>query len=299
MTVPRTIRLAHAKVNPFLRVLGRRDDGYHDIETLIVPIGLADEIEIVEADDLRLVIDGDHAGHVPVGEENLAVRAARMLALACGQHEAVEIRLTKRIPVAAGLGGGSADAAAALTMLAERWACPSEMVQEVAVRLGSDVPALLLGGWTIARGRGERLEPVPPQAGTWIVAPADFGISAADAYRWWDEDGGTTGPDPAPFLDALRAGDFEAAGLLMHNDLEPGILRRYPDLEETRARLLADGALGAVVTGSGPTVVALAHPSELAPDDSNVHFRIQSPASYPLDEGPSVRARRSPAARRA
>ena len=112
----------------------------------------------------------------------------------------------------------------------------------------------------LARGRGERVEPVEVAPCRWRVIPAAFGISAADAYGWWDEDGGVTGPDPGPLLAALASGDLEAAGRSLFNDLEAPILRRHPELEVTKAQLVAEGAFGAVVSGSGPSVAGLYPP---------------------------------------
>ena len=129
--------------------------------------------------------------------------------------------------------------------------------RRVAASVGSDVPALLAGTPVLARGRGERVEPAQVAPCRWRVIPAGFGITAAEAYGWWDEDGGHTGPDPSGLLEALAAGDLETAGPLLFNDLEAPILRRHPELEETKARLLAEGAFGAVISGSGPSVAGL------------------------------------------
>jgi 4-diphosphocytidyl-2-C-methyl-D-erythritol kinase len=254
-------RLAHAKVNPFLRVLGRRGDGFHDIETLVHPIDLADDLTVrqISGDDV-LRVGGPHAAGVPTGSENLVLRSAAALRTALGREDGVEIELLKEIPMAAGLGGGSADAAAVLDALAELWTCPAEIVRAVAEEIGSDVPAMLFEEPVLARGRGENVAPVEVQPCTWRVIPAAFGISAADAYRWWDEDGGTTGPDPAPLLAALASGDLEVAGRLLFNDQEGPVLRRHPQLEGAKARLLREGALGAVVSGSGPSVAGLYPP---------------------------------------
>ena len=256
-------RLAHAKVNPFLRVLGSRPDGYHEIETLVHPIDLADDLVITggarEGPTVR--VDGPFAAGVPPGPDNLVMRAIGAMREAC-EPVSPEVTLTKRIPVAAGLGGGSADAAATLLGLAELCGAASTMDEllEIASSLGSDVPALLFEAPILARGRGEIVSEIEIQPCRWRVIPAAFGIAAADAYRWWDEDGGITGPDPGPLLDALVVGDLQAAGRLLFNDLEGPILRRHPEVEEAKSRLLAEGALGAVVSGSGPSVAGLYPP---------------------------------------
>ena len=254
-------RQAHAKVNPFLRVLGRREDGYHEVETLVHPIDLSDDLtvrQIAEGDAIQLHATGPLAAQLPPATENLVVVAAIALREAVGREaEGLDISLEKRIPVAAGLGGGSADAAAVLDALAELWDCEPELIARVAAEVGSDVPALLAETPVIARGRGERIEPVEVAPCRWRVIPANYGIAVADAFGWWDEDGGVTGPDPGPLLEALAAGDLEAAGRLLFNDLEGPILRRHPQLEDAKARLIAQGAFGAVVSGSGPSVAGL------------------------------------------
>jgi 4-diphosphocytidyl-2-C-methyl-D-erythritol kinase len=261
---------APAKINLFLRVRGRRPDGYHDLDTLIQPITLADGVRVRWADGLSLAVAGDRAGEAPRGEENLALRAARRLAQACGGRRGAAILLAKRIPVAAGLGGGSADAAAVLRALDRLWGCglgPSGLA-EVALDLGSDVPALVHGGAVLVRGRGEDLEPMATPRTWWALLPSDAGVAAAEAYRWWDQAGGSTGPDPSALLGSLAAVDPTALGGTLFNDLQAGVEAHRPDVTEARERLLEAGALGAVMCGSGPTVAGLArdgqHADELA-----------------------------------
>ena len=230
-------RDAHAKINVYLHVLGRRPDGYHDIESLIVPVSLADDVVVRAAPELRLVIHGEL--DVPTDRSNLVVVAAEMLAVACGVEPLAEIALTKRIPAAAGLGGGSADAAATLLALNELWAVGLEgdELAAVAAEVGSDVPALLRGGPVLVRGRGEIVEPASSDPAWWVLVPQPFALATADVYRWWDEDGGP------------REGD---------NHLESVVLSRFPEAAAARDRLLAEGARRAILCGSGPTVAGLA-----------------------------------------
>jgi 4-diphosphocytidyl-2-C-methyl-D-erythritol kinase len=252
---------ARAKVNVFLRVLGRREDGYHDLESLVVPIALADRITFrpAERGDVRLVVTGGVGHSVPADERNLVVVAARLLSARCGGGGGALIELDKRIPAAAGLGGGSADAAATLDALNRLWRCDlgAAELAEVAAEVGSDVPALLHGGPVMVRGRGEIVEPAPTAGMWWVVVPQPFAISTADAYRWWDEDGGSTGPDPRPVLEAAARGDLDALATLAFNDLQGPVFRRHPHLEEARMELLRAGALAAILCGSGPTLVGL------------------------------------------
>jgi 4-diphosphocytidyl-2-C-methyl-D-erythritol kinase len=251
---------APAKINPFLRVLGRRDDGYHDVETMIQPVTLADGVQAAPAPDgFTLTVAGERTEGVPAGEENLVVRAARALAEATEIDRGARILLAKRIFVAAGLGGGSADAAATLRALDRLWALGMgvEGLEAVAARIGSDVPALLPGGPVMVRGRGELVEPAEASPTWWVLIPFTFGLSSAQAYGWWDQDGVGPGPDPWPLLEALRAGDLPEAGQRLANDLGAGVVRRYPIVGEAIERVLEAGALGALVCGSGPTVAGL------------------------------------------
>jgi 4-diphosphocytidyl-2-C-methyl-D-erythritol kinase len=255
---------AAAKLNPFLRVLGLRSDGFHDVETLVQPITLADGVRAAHRDrGFGLAITGERAADIDPGSENLVLQAARALAEATGEQRGARLMVVKRIPVAAGLGGGSADAAATLRALDRLWGWgmgPAGL-REIAAGLGSDVPALLEGGPVLAGGRGDRVEPVQLPKTWWVVAPAPFGIASAEAYGWWDQEGGPTGPDPTNLMAALREGDLAAAGPMLFNDLEGPVLRRRPPVAEARQRLLDAGALGAVLCGSGPTVAGLAHDS--------------------------------------
>ncbi|MEX0754636.1 MAG: 4-(cytidine 5'-diphospho)-2-C-methyl-D-erythritol kinase [Actinomycetota bacterium] len=267
------VRAAPAKLNVFLRIRGARDDGYHDLESLVLPLSLADTVTVASADALRVDVGGDDAftSAVDAGGMNLALVAALALGESCsGGPTGATITIDKRIPVAAGLGGGSADAAAVLLALQSLWGCglDTETLLEIAARIGSDVPSMVLGGAVVLRGRGERLEPVDVVPTWWCVVPFDFPTRSPDAYRWWDDQGGVTGPDPAPALDAIREGNVGELGRLLHNDLEPVVVARHPVIGRTKEALLDAGALGAVMSGSGPTVVALArtelHATELA-----------------------------------
>jgi len=255
-------RQANAKINVFLRVLRSRDDGYHDIESLVVPVSLADRITARPADELRVTMKGaeDLARKVPVGGLNLALVAALSLADECEHAGGAEVEIDKRIPVAAGLGGGSADAAATLGALNELWRCRLDMeaLADIAARVGSDVPAMLAGGPVLVRGRGDVIDPVTVDRLWWVVRSFDFGIRSPDGYRWWDEDRAPSGPDPAPLLLAATKGDPETLGPLLFNDLERPVFGRHPELAEAKAALLEAGALGAVMSGSGSSVAGLA-----------------------------------------
>jgi 4-diphosphocytidyl-2-C-methyl-D-erythritol kinase len=265
----RTIRRdAHAKVNLFLRVISMREDGYHEIESLVVPISLADRVVVRKAEELRVEIAGEPA--LSPGGLNLALVAALALADACAEAGGALVEIEKRIPVAGGLGGGSADAAATLLALNELWGCQVDdaTLEQIGERIGSDVPAMLSRESVLMGGRGERLAPAEVPPFHWVLVRLGFGVRSPDAYRWWDEDGAGTGPDPDRLLAAATAGDAEALGPLLFNDLERPVAARHPEIGEAARRLIGSGALGAVMSGSGSSVIGLArdeaHARELA-----------------------------------
>ncbi len=246
----------------FLRVHGEREDGYHEIESLVVPISLADQVTVRSSPKLRVAMKGEPAlaGDVPVGGLNLALVAALALADECPDAGGALIEIDKRIPVAAGLGGGSADAAATIEALNELWDCgvDAATLDELCGRIGSDVPAMRAGAPVTIAGRGERVEPTDVAPFDWVLVRFGFGVRSPDAYRWWDEDGGRTGPDAGPLLSAAAAGDPELLGPLLFNDLEASVVARHPPIGRAKKRLLDGGALGAVMSGSGSSVVGLA-----------------------------------------
>ncbi|HLB62443.1 MAG TPA: 4-(cytidine 5'-diphospho)-2-C-methyl-D-erythritol kinase [Actinomycetota bacterium] len=257
---------AHAKVNVFLRVLRAREDGYHDLASLVLPISLSDVVTVRPARELRVDVRGSLAGDVPPGGLNLALIAALALAEASAGTLGATIVIEKSIPVAAGLGGGSADAAATLVALNELWGCGlhADALADIGARVGSDLPALLVGGPVLVGGRGQRVEPAKVERLWWVLVPFDFPTRSPEAYRWWDEDGGGTGPSPWSILDAAERGDAETLGPLLFNDLERPVVRRHPEIGEAQRALVHAGALGAVMSGSGPTVLGLARDEEHA-----------------------------------
>ncbi len=254
-------RRAHAKLNVFLRVLGVREDGYHDIETVILPLELHDVVTAETADGFGVTVTGPRAGELAhAGGEALVERAARAWAHETGREApGATITIDKHIPVAAGLGGGSADAAAAILALDELHGTDlsTEALLSIAATVGSDVPALLHGGPVYADGRGDRVTSVHAQTTHWVVVPASFAVRTPDAYAWWDARA-VTGPDAGVVIAALEAGNDETLGPGIFNDLQFAVAARHPEVADTIAALLDAGALGAVMSGSGPTVVALA-----------------------------------------
>lgn len=285
---------AHAKLNVFLRVLGRRSDGYHDVETLILPLQLHDDVTVglrTGAADVAVEVETAVEGvPAPAGPDNLAAAAVRAFAEATGEHrDGVHVRIVKRIPVAAGMGGGSADAAAVLLALGQDLGVEREALSRIAARVGADVPALLHGGAVFASGVGEVVTPVHSPTTHWVVKPLGIPVRASDAYAWWDAHG-VTGPDTGAIVAALETGNDELLGSALFDDLQRGVETRHPEVTATVEALEAAGALGAVMTGSGPTVVALArnlgHADTIAAQVPGAFVTSGPPPAAPRTMGP-------------
>jgi 4-diphosphocytidyl-2-C-methyl-D-erythritol kinase len=294
---PVTVRVP-AKVNLQLSVGPLGADGYHDLVTVFHAVSLFDEVTVAPADRTSVRVTGEDAGSVPAGRTNLAVRAARALASATRRRQdssAVQIEIRKRIPVSAGLAGGSADAAAALIACNELWQAGlgQDELREIAATVGSDVAFALVGGTAVGQGRGERLTPALT-TGTyhWVLAFAAGGLSTPEVYATCDRlratrtagpgsgaapqpgrgaaqpptgsaarPAGTVAPRPeldTELMAALRSGDPAAVGPLLSNDLQAAAVSLRPDLRRTLAAGRELGALGAIVSGSGPTCAFLA-----------------------------------------
>ncbi|MGE5143722.1 MAG: 4-(cytidine 5'-diphospho)-2-C-methyl-D-erythritol kinase [Acidobacteriota bacterium] len=250
---------AHAKVNLLLRILARETSGYHQIETVFQLLELTDDLEVTRsAAGVTLDVHGPDLGPVA---DNLAVRAAELVLDATGRKFGVAITLTKRIPVRAGLGGGSSDAAAvlhAVNALAGH-AVPRHELLQLGTRLGADVAFFASGAKAaVAWGRGERLFRVaaPPAAPALIAVPA-IAVATPDAYRWWDE----MHPEPAArgpvVLDAEALGTWGSIGRLGGNDFEVPVFSRHPPLRVVFERLAATGPLWVRLCGSGAAVAAV------------------------------------------
>ncbi|MBA8957155.1 4-(cytidine 5'-diphospho)-2-C-methyl-D-erythritol kinase [Actinomadura namibiensis] len=278
-----TVRVP-AKVNLQLGVGPLRDDGYHDLVNVFHAVSLFDEVTAVPADRLSVTVEAAPDARVaieavPTTGDNLAARAARLVAERLGVEPLVGLRIRKAIPVAGGMAGGSADAAAALVACARLWDDPDtprlsrDDLMEMGGAIGSDVPFALLGGTAIGVGRGERLTPVPA-SGTfhWVFATADGGLSTPAVYAECDrlrEERGERAPWPRAseeLMAALADGDAKALGAALHNDLQPAALTLRPSLRDTLAAGRDRGALGALVSGSGPTCAFLAESGNHAAD---------------------------------
>jgi 4-diphosphocytidyl-2-C-methyl-D-erythritol kinase len=260
VTRPRTIRIrAHAKINLSLRVGARQADGFHPLQTVFQSLALHDTLEITPRPGPFELTCGDPG--VPVDDRNLVTRAARALWSAlgrAGEPRGVAVHLSKHIPMQAGLGGGSSDAASALSALARLWQPRGARADlaAVAAGLGSDVPYFLLGGTALGLSRGEELYPLEDLPALFVVlALPAFGVATADAYGWFDDDGPRQAIAPEAAAGAISA--WRGLRLALVNDLEAPVARRHPDIGAARRVLEAAGARGASMTGSGSAVFGL------------------------------------------
>lgn len=315
---------APAKANLFLAIRGRRPDGYHELVTVLQSVSLYDHLRVWIAGPvsqgehpaarmrMRVRLIHDAGPDVPTDQSNLAIRAARALghvakvldlaivdeqearhAYQPGSVPVTMMDLEKRIPVGAGMAGGSADAAAALIALNELWGCylSRESLEAVGSTLGTDVSFCVTGGTALGTGRGATLAQVLC-SGTfwWVVCQAHEPLFTADVYRAWDRECAPSACEPDPVVTALRTCDARALGAALHNDLEPAAFALRPELADAKAQLISAGALGAVLSGSGPTLLALCESEETARSlASSVagRFRSVSVARSPVG-GPEV-----------
>lgn len=254
-----------AKVNLVLNVGATDNEGYHALGTLFQAVSLFDDLVArpAEAGVFRVGFRGEGASGLPADDTNLVVRAARLLAETCGTGNlGAEIRVYKRIPVAGGMAGGSADAAATLVACNRLWGTglDTEQLHALAARLGADVPFLLHGGTAVGTGRGEKLKPVPVRGSLqWVLALSHHGLSTPAVFREFDRISPPrpTGIDPG-LLAALAGGDVRRVGSLLGNDLQRAAVNLHPELADVLAMGREAGAVGALVSGSGPTIAFLA-----------------------------------------
>lgn len=258
-SVPRETWWAPAKINLWLEVVGRRDDGYHVLDTAFQTIDLGDRVILEQARERGITceVTGSTGAGVPEGPDNLAARAATLIAERTGREPRVAITIDKSIPSGAGLGGGSSDAAAVLMALARRFAVPDpgRTLGDLALELGADVPFFLEGGTRLGRGVGEDLVPADPPAERWgILILPGHGVSTTWAFRSWDAQ---AGGNPAYRVAHTARGDGIAAWATRVNDLERLVAARYPDVMRALVVLRRGPAAGSRMTGTGSAVFGL------------------------------------------
>lgn len=264
---------APGKINVYFRVGPPRPDGYHSVASLYLAVSLYEDIAATARADNEIHVSLDPASTAvndpesfPLGEDNLVVRAARLLSEHTGHYAGVDLRITKRVPIAGGMGGGSADAAAALVACNALWGTglTREELARLGARLGADVPFALHGGAAVGLGVGDDLAPLLLRRRTdWVLVPASYGLSTPRVYGMLDrlragEDVPTPTEVDPDMIGALLEGDLEALPSLIANDMTRAALALAPELGVVRDMGEAAGALCALVSGSGPTIALLA-----------------------------------------
>ncbi|MFE5673010.1 4-(cytidine 5'-diphospho)-2-C-methyl-D-erythritol kinase [Agromyces sp. NPDC056523] len=290
MTMPATDEAVHVrapgKINVFMRVGALDADGYHDVATAYQAVSLYEDVRAWPDDEFSVAFAGSiDTALLPTDASNLAIRAAKLLARHAGVPGGVRLEIEKHVPIAGGMGGGSADAAATLVACDALWgtALPKEELHALAASLGADVPFALSGGTAIGTGRGDRLSPALATGSFhWVLAVAEFGLSTPAVYReldrrrdsglessWRDHaHGAAVGLDSptvdAAVLQALRAGDARRLAPALHNDLQSAALALAPGLAGILELGIENGALAGLVSGSGPTVAFLVDDADSA-----------------------------------
>ncbi len=269
--------IAPAKINLYLEIIGDRSDGFHELVMILQSIGLADRVDIKPSDTQKIHIYCDHP-HVPEDETNLAYRAAQLMCKVFpdvhANYGGVSIRIAKNIPVAAGLAGGSGNAAAVLVGMNLIWnlGLTQPELQELAAKLGSDIPFCVSGGTAIATGRGEKLDSLPNLDNIWLVLAKydNIGVSTPWAYKTYRQQYGdsyisdaagiksrTAKVNSNPLVNAIVNKNAQEIGKLIHNDLEKVVLPEYPQVAKLKSAFAAQNILGTMMSGSGSTVFAL------------------------------------------
>lgn len=251
-------RKAYAKINLGLDVVGRLENGYHEVRMIMQTIGIYDVLTFRAAQSgIRITTD---SGELPVGEDNLIYRAARLLLEAGNVSGGVDIHLEKHIPIAAGMAGGSSDAAATLLGLNELFGLgwSQEQLRQLGVRIGADVPYCIMGGTALAEGIGELLTPLPsaPQC-VLLIAKPDIQVSTKYVYEHLDAGNTWQHPDIDGMRAAIEKGDLSGVVARLGNVLETVTIEACPVIDRIKREMLSGGALGSLMSGSGPTVFGI------------------------------------------
>lgn len=250
---------APAKINLTLDVLGKREDGYHEVKMVMTTIDLSDQITLRKLEEEKIIIHSS-GGNIPTDERNLAYQAALLLKKEFHIKGGVAIDIDKQIPVAAGLAGGSSDAAATLKGLNQLWnlGLSIEDLMKLGARLGSDVPFIIYGRTALATGRGEILTPLPSPPPGWVVlAKPPLGVSTAEVYGRLRLEEIENHPDTERMIRALHEKDFVEIVRSMGNVLEPVTFRLNPEAKRLKEKMIRFGGEGVLMSGSGPTIYAL------------------------------------------
>ncbi|MFP7495429.1 4-(cytidine 5'-diphospho)-2-C-methyl-D-erythritol kinase [Terribacillus saccharophilus] len=249
---------APAKINLSLDVLYKRPDGYHEVEMVMTTIDLADRIELIVLQENKIVIESDNR-FVPNDERNLAYRAAQLIKDTYNIDKGVKIYIDKQIPVAAGLAGGSSDAAAVLRGLNTLWELQLSMdtLAELGAEIGSDVSFCVYGSTALSTGRGEKIKELPAPPACWVVlANPGIGVSTQTIYQQLNIDS-IQHPDTEGMVKAIEHGDFQSICDQVGNVLEPVTLKLCPEVKQIKQQMVEAGADAVLMSGSGPTVFSL------------------------------------------
>jgi 4-diphosphocytidyl-2-C-methyl-D-erythritol kinase len=294
---------APGKINIFFQVGALQENGFHEVLSVYQALDLRETVTVSAADSWQVSVSGalsaEQIAAVPTGEENLVVRAAKSIAELAGldNPHPVNFEITKNVPVAGGMGGGSADAAAALLAVDELWCIgiDGEALLHKAAELGADIPFALIGGTAIGVGKGDDLEPIDDVNQLhWVLVPMDAGLSTPRVYAKLDEIRAARGEDPElvatpskprELISALQFGDAREVAKYLHNDLQEAAVALMPELSITMHAGLAAGALAAMVSGSGPTVAMLAESAAAAESLAN-HLAFEGYIAIPT-HGPA------------
>lgn len=248
---------APAKINLTLDTLYKRKDGYHEVNMVMTTVDLNDQLSFEKRNDRKIIIHTEHR-HVPLDRRNLAYQAAELMFREYGVEAGVTITIDKNIPIAAGLAGGSADAAATLRGINALFGLGVDIdtLAQLASKLGSDIPFCVYGGTALATGRGEEIERLPKPPKGWVVlAKPKMKVSTKTIYQALEP--GKNPPVSAAMAEAIGAGDHEKMMRLMKNDLQEVTVKNYPEVSKLIDTMLRNGAEGAMMSGSGPTVFGL------------------------------------------
>ncbi|SFG77245.1 4-(cytidine 5'-diphospho)-2-C-methyl-D-erythritol kinase [Sporolactobacillus nakayamae] len=254
----KVLEKAPAKINLSLDVLGKRSDGYHEVKMVMTSIDLADRVECGDLSENRILVRTS-APYVPEDERNFAYQAAQCIRETYRINRGVEIMIKKNIPVAAGLAGGSTDAAATIRALDKLWGIGMsyEEMLEIAAKIGSDVAFCIKGGTALATGRGEKITPLPSLPPCWVVlVKPTVSISTAQIYKELDSQP-IMHPDVEAMMRAIEEEDFQTICRLLGNSLESVTMKKVADIAKIKEQMKGIGAEGILMSGSGPTVFAL------------------------------------------
>lgn len=254
-----TTQKAYAKINIGLDVLRRREDSYHEVKMIMQTVNIHDDLTFERTAQPGIRIQTDHE-ELPVDQNNLIYKAADLLMREKGIAEGVKVTLTKRIPIAAGMAGGSSDAAAAMRGLNQLFdlGYTTEELQRLGVKLGADIPYCIVGGTMLSEGIGEILTPLPtPPACCLVVAKPDINVSTKFVYENLHADSLTSHPDIDGMIDAIKEGNLQGITDRLGNVLETVTVKEYPVIEEIKELMRQEGAENALMSGSGPTVFGI------------------------------------------